>query len=151
MKIIHLPLSLILVLLLSIASYKGYTQAKKQQHPNLIVTSKGMQLIKNNLGKYPLIDKSIEEIRALVDQELLQEMEIPVPIDPAGGFTHKKHKSNYWTIYRAGLVYQIPGAKKICGLCTKNAAYLCQHVPNLRTAPCTKILLSWKVILASVE
>lgn len=102
------PLFLLLLLNVSI----GNSQESKQVHPNLITTVKSIELIKKNLGKYPLLDNSIKEMKDLVDPELHKETDFPIPVDPAGGYTHEKHKENYLMMYRAAMLYQVLGDKK---------------------------------------
>ena len=81
-------------------------------HPNLVTTAKGIKLIKANLGKYPLIDNAIKDMKALVGEELTKEKDFPISKDPSGGYSHEKHKSNYLMMYRAGMLYQVLGEKK---------------------------------------
>jgi len=81
-------------------------------HPNLVTTVKGVDLIKSNLGKYPMIDNSIQEMKEYVDVEIDKEKDFPIPKDPSGGYTHEKHKRNYLTMYRAGMLFQVLGDEK---------------------------------------
>ncbi len=81
-------------------------------HPNLITTVKGINLIKENLGKYPLIDNAIKDMKGLVGEELTKEKDFPISKDPSGGYSHEKHKSNYLMMYRAAMLYQVLGEKK---------------------------------------
>jgi len=92
---------------LMIISCLSYAQNIKPEHPLLITTVKGIDLIKQNLGKYPLIDNSIKGMKEFVDPELSKEKDFPLPVDPSGGYTHEKHKRNYLTMYRAAMLYQV--------------------------------------------
>lgn len=78
-----------------------------QQHPNLILSSKGVKDIKQNLGKVPLFDKTLAN--AILDVESLMRdgVLVPVPKDLAGGYTHEVHKRNFLELYKAGVLYQI--------------------------------------------
>jgi len=82
------------------------------QHPGLFLTPKGVQDIKASLGKYPLFDKSYNELKAIADQALTEQIEVPVPKDGGGGYTHEKHKSNYYEMNAAGTLYQLTGNVK---------------------------------------
>ena len=64
------------------------------------------------MGKYPLIDNAIKDMKALVGEELTKEKDFPISKDPSGGYSHEKHKSNYLMMYRAGMLYQVLGEKK---------------------------------------
>ena len=63
-----------------------------QEHPNLILTAKGVKYIQANLGKTPLFDKSVEIARAQVDAEIKAGIDVPIPKDLAGGYTHKRQE-----------------------------------------------------------
>ncbi|MCL2098277.1 MAG: heparinase II/III family protein [Bacteroidales bacterium] len=82
-----------------------------QKHPNLVFTQEGAAQIKNNLGKYPLLDLSIAEAKAKVAANIAQGIEVPVPKDPGGGYTHEKHKLNYDVMLNAAMLWQITGEK----------------------------------------
>ena len=63
-----------------------------QDHPNLILTQKGVKNIKASLGKAPLLDKVLAQTIAEVDAEIALEIEVPIPKDMAGAYTHERHK-----------------------------------------------------------
>ncbi len=83
-----------------------------QEHPNLILTAKGVKYIQANLGKTPLFDKSVEIARAQVDAEIKAGIDVPIPKDLAGGYTHERHKANFFTMQKAGVLFQITGDEK---------------------------------------
>ena len=82
------------------------------EHPNLFLTAKAVQEIKASVGKYPAFDKSVDELKAIADKALAEKMEVPVPKDGGGGYTHEKHKSNYYAMNAAGIMFQISGNPK---------------------------------------
>jgi len=88
------------------------TKNNELTHPNLVATVQGINLIKANLGKYPLLDNAIKDMKGLVGEELTKEKDFPISKDPSGGYSHEKHKSNYLMMYRAGMLYQVLGEKK---------------------------------------
>jgi len=53
-----------------------------------------------------LFAKAIQKAKATVDREIKAGMDIPIPKDMAGGYTHEKHKSNYTHMQLAGSLYQ---------------------------------------------
>jgi oligo-alginate lyase len=64
-------------------------------------------MIKSGRKKYSLIEKSYAELKKLADKAITQPIEVPLPVDQAGGYTHEKHKQNYHTILAAGYIYSI--------------------------------------------
>ena len=82
------------------------------EHPGLFLTPKGVAEIRIAMGKYPNFDKSVNELRTIADQALFEKIEVPVPKDAGGGYTHEKHKNNYYELNAAGTIYQITGNKK---------------------------------------
>ncbi|PWJ44753.1 alginate lyase family protein [Sediminitomix flava] len=91
-------------LFLILLPYLGWSQG---EHPNLVLTAKGVEDLRTNLGKYPLLDKTFNKVKTRVLQALDEEINIPIPKDPGGGYTHEVHKQNYKKMYEAGLLYQI--------------------------------------------
>ncbi|WP_225738030.1 heparinase II/III family protein [Flavobacterium sp. PL002] len=83
-----------------------------QGHPSLVLTKKGVQEIKSNLGKVPLFDASVAEVKKEVDAEIVLGILVPVPKDFSGGYTHERHKKNFLMMQKAGVLYQILGDKK---------------------------------------
>lgn len=78
-----------------------------QEHPNLILTQKGVKEIRQQLGKVPLFDASLADVVKEVEAEMAKAINVPVPKDMAGGFTHVQHKKNYLVLQKAGVLYQI--------------------------------------------
>ncbi len=84
----------------------------KPEHPNLILTPSGVKSMRANFGQVPLFDKSVKETRAEVDAEIANGIEVPIPKDLAGGYTHERHKSNFFIMQKAGVLFQITGEVK---------------------------------------
>lgn len=83
-----------------------------QSHPRLVLTSKGVSAIKSNLKKLPLLNQSLQEAIEEVDKDMANGIEVPVPKDMAGGYTHERHKKNYLILQKAGVIFQITGDQK---------------------------------------
>lgn len=78
-----------------------------QEHPNLILTKKGVADIKAQLGNIPIFDATLEKVKKEVDAEMATGIHVPIPKDMAGGYTHDRHKKNWFTLQKAGVLYQI--------------------------------------------
>jgi hypothetical protein len=82
------------------------------EHPNLILTKDGVNRIKSNLENAPLFKQTLEVTKVEVDAEMANGINVPLPKDMAGGFTHTQHKINYATMQKAGVLFQITGEEK---------------------------------------
>jgi len=84
-----------------------YQSGYSQDHPSLILTKEGVQKIRSQLGTVPIFDKTLAKVKAEVDAEILAGIEVPIPKDFSGGYTHERHKRNFLIIQKAGVLYQI--------------------------------------------
>lgn len=82
-----------------------------RQHPSLALTKKGVAEIRSGAKKAPLFEASLKELYKQADAALERELEVPVPKDGGGGYTHEAHKRNYYDMYHLGLAWQISGKK----------------------------------------
>ena len=82
------------------------------QHPCLSLTPNGVEQIQQNLGKVPIFDKQLAAAIQEIDEILKSTVDIPIPKDMAGAYTHEQHKKNYKLMYKAGNLYQITGNDK---------------------------------------
>ncbi|MGQ7947353.1 alginate lyase family protein [Flavobacterium sp. WC2509] len=85
---------------------------ESQVHPSLVLTKEGVREIRSQLGKVPLFDASLADVKKEVDAEIALGIDIPVPKDFSGGYTHERHKRNFLILERAGVLYQLLGDEK---------------------------------------
>ncbi|WP_299108946.1 alginate lyase family protein [uncultured Winogradskyella sp.] len=78
-----------------------------QEHPKLILTAQGVKDIRAQLGNIPIFDKSLQAVKEEIDAEIELGIEVPIPKDYSGGYTHVRHKRNWFVLQKAGLLYQI--------------------------------------------
>ncbi len=78
-----------------------------QEHPSLILTKTGVDNIRKKLGTVPLFDASLQKVQEEVDREIAAGMDVPIPKDYSGGYTHERHKRNFLMMQKAGVLYQI--------------------------------------------
>lgn len=81
------------------------------QAPVLVSAQKFADVARDGM-KYPLFASEITRMRAEVDGYIRAGVNVPVPKDAGGGFTHEQHKRNYRAIYGAGLLYRLTGEKR---------------------------------------
>jgi hypothetical protein len=82
------------------------------RYPRLILTRGSVPLIKKHISDLPLLQTSFAEIKTGADHALEKGIEVPIPKDPGGGYTHEQHKQNALDLYYAGITYQITGDDK---------------------------------------
>lgn len=81
-------------------------------HPRLVITPEVIREIKKNKDNYKLLKSSVQDVLELADKAMQQNIVVPFPKDPAGGFTHEKHKQNAIDMKNLALAYQLTGEKK---------------------------------------
>lgn len=79
------------------------------QHPVTFFTKTEAAEVKKNLHRYSLLTQSYNEIKKEVDQWIGKEVDVPFPKDPAGGYTHDKHKANYTLMFNSGVLHNLTG------------------------------------------
>jgi len=86
-----------------------------QTHPFLYLNkqeaSTFLQATKTNESN-SVFKQSFLETKKEVDEWVGKDVDVPFPIDPAGGYTHDKHKANYMLMFNAGILYNITGESK---------------------------------------
>jgi len=110
----HSVLILLIALLFSckpLAQERPVARNTSDTHPKLILTQKGVAAIQSQLGTLPLFDTSLAETKSEVDQEIRLRIEVPVPKDLSGGYTHERHKLNFLMMQKAGRLFQITADK----------------------------------------
>lgn len=94
----------------------GCLLAKVQKHPCLILTDESIKSVKNELKYTGLLSSSINDIKFRIDGKLNDTIDVPIPKDAGGGYTHEQHKRNYTMMYESGILYQIYKDKKYAEL-----------------------------------
>lgn len=146
---IFLSLSVTLGLIFSI-SFNLFAQ----KHPSLVLTKKGVQEIRSQLGKVPLFDATLAAAKTEVDAEIKLGIQIPIPKDFSGGYTHERHKKNYLILEKAGALYQITSDKKYAEFVRDMLLAYAKLYPTLPLHPQTRSYsrgkLFWQTLNDSV-
>ncbi len=98
------PISVLMFLLVTTLTAQA---SLANEHPNLILTKAGVEKIRANLGKVPLYDATLKNVKAEVDTEIAMGIDTPIPKDFSGGYTHDRHKQNFIIAQKAGVLYQV--------------------------------------------
>lgn len=88
------------------------TAFAQNYEPLLLLSKSEAKGISQHLGDYKILEKSFSKVKKGADKALEKPIEVPIPVDNGGGYTHEKHKKNYREMYYAGLTFQITGEKK---------------------------------------
>ena len=86
---------------------QAQTQPRHTGHPRLLLTRTSVEVIRAGLGQAPLFDQALQRAVQEVDREIANGLEVPVPRDFSGGYTHERHKRNFFVAHKAALLYQI--------------------------------------------
>lgn len=87
-------------------------QGFAQQHPNIMLTKANIAAVRQGVAQYPLLKSSFNEVKQQADRAIAKGIDVPVPKDGAGGYTHEQHKQNYQSMNACGIAYQVTGDKK---------------------------------------
>ncbi len=116
-----------------------------QTHPNLILTKEGVEKIRKNLGTVPMFDQVLATIKAEVDAEIEIGIKVPIPKDMAGGYTHERHKKNWFILQKAGNLYQITGDQKYAEYIRQSLLAYAKMFPTLPKHPTDRSYATGKI------
>ncbi len=105
------------------------------QHPLTFFTSTEATTVRKGLNQSPLLSNSFSEIKKEVDAWIGKDVDVPVPKDPAGGYTHDKHKANYTLIFNAGVLYNLTGDVRYAKLVKDVLLKYARLNPTLKNHP----------------
>ena len=113
-------------------------QQTGEMSPHVVLTSQGVTSIKNELGKLPLLDRSVDLLKSETEADMELGIHVPVPKDPAGGYTHNRHKKNYTTMYGAGILWQLTGEERYAEFVKNMLLKYAEMYPTLGDHPVNK-------------
>ncbi len=112
--------------------------AQQPEHPCLILTKSAVEQIRPQLGSIGLFDETVKEMQRKMDRIIDQPIDLPMPKDAGGGYTHEQHKRNYTSIYQAGVLYQLKGDIKYAEYVKKMLLAYAELYPTLPLHPVQK-------------
>jgi oligo-alginate lyase len=107
----------------------------KAQHPVAFATPSEFAFIKKNITGNSLAARSFADLKKTVDPFLITGVDVPVPKDPAGGYTHDRHKENYSLMFNAGILYNITGNKRYANFVKQTLQKYARLNPELKIHP----------------
>jgi hypothetical protein len=78
-----------------------------QLQPNVILNASDVASMAIAAEKNPIYAKQYQARKSALDESMTSGVNVPVPKDAGGGYTHEQHKLNAKLIHDAGIVYQI--------------------------------------------
>jgi len=75
----------------------------------VLVTAAQWQQMRSDGARYPVFSKEQQRAERLVRGMIKAGIDVPVPKDKGGGYTHEQHKRNYQAIQAAGALYRLTG------------------------------------------
>ncbi|WP_017257560.1 alginate lyase family protein [Pedobacter arcticus] len=100
--------TVVIVLFCALSSVNMYAQT----HPSLMLTQAKLAEVRLGSQNSALLKSSYQTIKKDADLALKQPINVPVPKDGGGGYTHEQHKRNYTTMLNCATVYQITNDEK---------------------------------------
>lgn len=114
------------------------TQLSIAAAPELITKNIDVVAMKEAKTSLPLFKSAYETVKNNLDVAMQTPIDVPVPKDPGGGYTHEQHKYNYKLINDAGTIYQLSGEKKYADFAKKILLAYADLYPTLTTHPYVK-------------
>lgn len=108
------------------------------EHPCLILTKQGVDHIKREPKHPALFIKVLKQEENKLKQAMAQPIDIPIPQDAGGGYTHEQHKRNYNNMYNAGMLFQLTGDTLYAAYIKKMLYKYAEIYPNLPLHPVNK-------------
>ncbi|NMM48883.1 heparinase II/III domain-containing protein [Marinigracilibium pacificum] len=116
----------------------GLFNLSAQQHPSINLTKDDVAEIRSSLGHVPMFDSVLNFTIKEIEQDVNFGVDVPVPADLAGGYTHERHKSNFFILQKAGLLYQITGEEKYARFIRSTLIKYAELYPTLSLHPVNK-------------
>ncbi|WP_405207412.1 heparinase II/III family protein [Aquimarina sp. LLG6339-5] len=110
----------------------------KSQKPTLSLSTSEANEINELLNTNDVLKVSFEQHKEKADKAIKNGIEVPIPKDPGGGYTHEKHKRNYGEMYSAGISYIITGDTQYSNFVTDMLLAYAKMYPNLPLHPKSK-------------
>ncbi len=107
-KSIVSSLGLLLVSALQLMiSANAATELESRQSPHLVISHQDIADMRVALQGDGRFSTEFADRKSSVDLQIAQPIDVPLPKDSGGGFTHERHKKNYKLMYNAGVVFQL--------------------------------------------
>ena len=108
------------------------------QHPVLILNKESVPELRQAMSDCKLWNNMVGQVQEETDLAIAEAFDVPVPVDPAGGYTHAKHKQNAILLKRLGALYQVTENEKYARYAKNVFMAYAQMFPSLGAHPVKK-------------
>lgn len=115
-----------------------------QEHPSLLLSSEGVATIRSQAHP-PAFADALADAKAVVEVAIQKGIDVPIPKDMAGGYTHEQHKRNYKHMSLAGALYQITGEERYAEFIKNMLLAYADMYPDLPIHPTDRSYSTGKV------
>ncbi|MEI6860180.1 MAG: heparinase II/III family protein [Shewanella sp.] len=112
-----------------------HAMAVMQSHPSLVVNQQDVETMRAAIKQPGVFQQAFVTKKTTVDSFLLQPINVPIPVDAGGGYTHERHKKNYQHMYDAGIMYQLTKEDKYADFVRDMLLQYAQLYPKLPLHP----------------
>lgn len=116
-----------------------------QDHPCLMFTPKSVENIRAQLGQAPLFGIQLAKTIKEVDAEIEEGIFVPIPKDMSGGYTHERHKKNFFILQKAGNLFQLTGEEKYAVYIRDMLLEYAKMYPTLELHPTNRSYATGKI------
>lgn len=138
LKLIHIVFVIATVGSFSCAENASETPRTEQPSQRLLLTAEGVRSIKAQEASSPLIAKAVKHVRIRSERAIESGIEVPMPKDPGGGYTHEKHKSNYQDALFTATWFLLSADEAALDHCKKLLLAYAELYPSLPIHPNSK-------------
>ncbi len=123
--------------ILTIAFSLAAVAALAGDHPSLMLTKAGVAEMCGDKECAPSFFLSLERTMAGANAAVAAPIVVPQPKDGGGGYTHERHKLNYYEMVDCGIAYQLTGEAKYARRVADMLAAYAKLYPTLGFHPMT--------------
>jgi hypothetical protein len=105
------------------------------QHPVGFYSKADLDYVKANLAGNALLEQSLAAIKNETDPWLDKPVDVPMPKDAAGGYSHERHKANYLLLFNSGILYSVTGKQAYADLVARVLLQYAKLNPGLKKHP----------------
>ncbi|RMA82291.1 heparinase II/III domain-containing protein [Umboniibacter marinipuniceus] len=114
----------------------SYASSAAAAHPNLVINTDDVdtmrQAVDSPSGRFTV---AYNDLLTRLEPIIESGVDVPVPVDSGGGYTHEQHKLNYRLLYDAGIAFQVSGDERYSDFVRDTLLEYAELYPNLSLHP----------------